>query len=539
MSRILYYNGIIHPLQGREPVQALGIEEGRIRAMGSEEDLADWRTADTCLVNLEGRTMLPAFIDAHSHLTALANTLQCVSLQDAGSFAEIQKRLQEYIAGRKPADGEWIIGVGYDHNSLKEQRHPTRRMLDAIAQDHPIVISHASGHMGVVNSAALAQAGIDESSADPAGGVIGREEDGRTPNGYLEEKAFLALAAHTPRITPERQRELLREAQRVYSRYGITTVQDGLTGEAEMAWLDQAAKPGDLFLDVVAYADLKNAPSLLQQYPAYRQRYHRGLKLGGYKIILDGSPQGRTAWMTTPYEPGPDQPADYCGYPIYSDGEVRGFIERALRENTQLLVHCNGDAAAEQMIRCMQAALRTVGGRPDTRPVMIHAQLVRKDQLERMRDCGILPSFFVAHTYYWGDVHRRNFGAARADRISPVGTAARLGIPYTFHQDTPVLPPDMLKTVWCAVNRKTREGIALDPTERVSVGEALYGVTAGGAFSYFEEAEKGTLEIGKRADLVILDRDPFAVDPAALDQIRVETTIKDGKVIYERAAEGS
>ena len=252
--------------------------------------------------------------------------------------------------------------------------------------------------------------------------------------------------------------------------------------------------------------------------------------MGGFKVFLDGSPQGRTAWMTAPYE-GEDT---YCGYPIHSDEELRGYIALALDKKQQLLAHCNGDAAAEQYIAQFEKELKARESRDSNRAVMVHAQLVRKDQLERMKEIGMIPSFFVAHTYYWGDIHMKNFGPERGSRISPVRDALENGMKFTFHQDTPVVPPDMMRTVSCAVNRVSRGGQVIGENQRIPVLEALKAITSYAAYQYHEEAEKGTIAVGKYADFVVLDENPLETDAKALADIKVLMTLKENEVIYRR-----
>ena len=205
----------------------------------------------------------------------------------------------------------------------------------------------------------------------------------------------------------------------------------------------------------------------------------------------------------------------------------------ALDQGMQLLAHCNGDAAAGQYLSVLEQLEREREAHLE-RPVMIHAQLLDLDQLDKVKELGVVPSFFAAHVYHWGDVHVKNFGAERAARISPAGAALERDIPFTFHQDTPVLPPDMLETVWCGVNRLTRSGAVLGPEQKIPVVEALAAVTIRAAWQYFEEGEKGSLREGKRADLVLLERDPLTADPMSLRDIPVLATWKDGRLIYRR-----
>ena len=528
MGSCLYTNGTILTMENNQAAEAVLTESGRIRRVGSLDELRLEAPPDTKEVDLEHRVMLPAFLDPHSHITAYANTLSLVQLGGAAGFDEIHDRIREFREEKRLKSGDWILGFGYDHNTLREQDHPTRWLLDRAAPDNPVVIAHASGHMGVLNTAALQALGITADTPDPEGGVIGREEGG-TPSGYLEETAFTGATSGVPQPTLEQLGRQIDAAQRVYLSHGITTVQDGLTKYPEWAMLSSMAEAGRLITDVVAYAEMKDCRALLAEHPDYARGYRSRLRIGGYKIFLDGSPQGRTAWMTDPYENGKE---GYRGYPIYTDEQVENFVRDALRENRQLLAHCNGDAAAQQYIDAFETVLG--GLRPvDTRPVMIHAQLLRRDQLPSMRTLGMIPSFFVAHTYYWGDVHVQNFGLSRASGISPAASALAAGVPFTFHQDTPVLPPDMLVTVGCAVNRVTRNGQVLGEGERISPLEALRAVTISAAYQYFEEDQKGSIREGKRADFVVLDQNPLTADPERIRDIRVLRTIKDGVTVYE------
>ena len=527
MESILFYNGTILTMEEPLTAQAVLTEKGRIKAMGLLEELKTLAGPDTRMVDLGGQTLLPGFIDPHSHITALAQTMGLLPLEGVTSWEELAGRIRDFRESRKIQAGEWITGFGYDHNFLREKAHPSREMLDKAAPDNPVLLSHASGHMGVMNTAALKAAGITADTPDPTGGKIGRTAAGE-PDGYLEEAAFTAASAKMPRPSMETLLGQMEEAQQVYLSHGITTVQDGVTKAPEWAMLKAMAEQDRFLVDVVSYVDMKGHSRLWEDNPEYQGDYCHRLRLGGYKIFLDGSPQGRTAWVSRPYENGEE---GYCGYPIYEDEEVESFLCRAVEEGRQILAHCNGDAAAQQMLDAYERAGKAAGCR-DIRPVMIHAQLVRRDQLSRMARLGMIASFFVAHTYYWGDIHLENFGRERACAISPAASAIREGVTYTFHQDTPVLPPDMLQTVWCAVNRVTKNGEVLGEEERISPLDALKGVTINAAYQYFEEDRKGSIRPGKTADLVVLDRDPLEVPPEAIREIRVTAVLKEGRLVY-------
>lgn len=511
--------------------EAMLEEDGIIRALGKKDDLLDLADADTVRFDLNGHTLLPAFLDPHSHITSFANTLSLAHLDGVQSFEELGSRLLAFQKEHNVSEGEWIIAFGYDHNFLQEGRHPDKFVLDRFLPRNPVLVTHASGHMGVMNSAALSQAGIDSKTPDPEGGLIGRIPGKQEPNGYLEETAFTALASKIASPSLEQLCRQVEAAEGIYLSHGITTIQEGLTKQAEWAVLQAMAKQKRLRCDVVSFVDLAESKALVKENPDFVGHYQNHLKIGGYKIFLDGSPQGRTAWMTEPYLG--DDP-NYRGYPIHSGEAVISFLQQGLSDRLQVLAHCNGDAAAQQFLDAYSAARKANPDAPDIRPVMIHAQLLRPDQLPALRGLNMTASFFVAHTHYWGDVHLKNFGPERAGRISPVKSAIREGVNYTFHQDTPVLPPNMLDTLWCAVNRITKEGVVLGEEERITPLEALRAVTVHAAYQYFEENQKGSLAPGKLADLVILDRNPLTADPASLREIRVLKTIKEGQVVYQK-----
>ena len=344
----------------------------------------------------------------------------------------------------------------------------------------------------------------------------------------MEENAFMDFRKADAVFDLETMKTNIEEAQKLYARHGITTIQDGMVNEALYQLLKLLAEQGLFKLDVVGYVDLEHCRSLYQERPN-EHAYQDHFRLGGYKIFLDGSPQGRTAWMKEPYEGSDD-----CGYPVHSDEELYRLITEALEDGAQLLAHCNGDAAAEQYVDQFTKVMQEHPDWETHRPVMIHAQLVQKAELRRMKELEMIPSFFVAHTYYWGDIHLQNFGRARAERVSPVQDAIQAGLRYTIHQDTPVLPPDMMKTISCAVNRITREGVLLAKEQRVTVQQALEAVTIHAAYQYGEEADKGSIEAGKKANFVILEQNPLSVPVGELEKIKVFQTIADGEIIFCR-----
>lgn len=523
--RKLFYNGTILTMDQDKPQAAAVAVEGDRIAEVYEEVPADWNAEK---IDLCGRTLLPGFIDGHSHFVACANGLSQCDLSEAHNFQDIVSLMKRFLEEQKIPKGKWVVGTNYDHNFLEEKCHPDRYLLDEISKEHPILVIHVSSHMGVSNSLGLQEQKLDDSVENPQGGRYGRFQEDGSLNGYMEENAFMDFRKSCASFDLEVMKKNIEKAQQLYAGYGITMIQDGMVGESLYHLLKMFAEQGLLKMDVVGYVDLENCRDLYREH-LKEHSYQNHFRLGGYKIFLDGSPQGRTAWMKEPYEGSDD-----CGYPVHSDDELYRLITEALEDGAQLLAHCNGDAAAEQYVAQFTKVMEEHPDQQTNRPVMIHAQLVREEELKKMKKLEMIPSFFVAHTYYWGDIHLQNFGKARAERISPVQDAIQAGLRYTFHQDTPVLPPDMMKTIGCAVNRVTREGVLLAKEQRVTVQEALEAVTIHAAYQYGEEADKGSIEAGKKANFVILDKNPLHTPHEELESIKVLETIVDGETIFCR-----
>lgn len=529
---LLYFNGKIITMDETCPqVQAILIDGGRILKKGTNEALLAFKKEDTVCIDLQGKTMLPGFIDGHSHFAGLATSLCQCDLSQAQSFGDIIRMLKEFILKNKIPDGQWVTGTNYDHNFLSEKKHPDKFVLDAASQTHPIVIIHASSHMGVSNSMGLQIQKLDKNTPDPAGGHCGRLKNSDELSGYMEENAFVKFRNAMPMPDINSILELFIKAQEIYAGCGITTVQEGMVTPPLFQILSLAQEKQIFYLDLVGYLDAENCADLLTKDKNYLKQYRNHFRVGGCKIFLDGSPQGSTAWMKEPYENAAN---GYCGYPIKTDSQLYRLILTALENHQQLSAHCNGDAAAEQYITQFEKVTADHPEYSTNRPVMIHAQFVQKEQLKRMAKIQMIPSFFTAHTYYWGDVHIQNFGTERAKNISPAGTALRLNLPFTFHQDSPVLMPDVLHTVWCAAKRITKTGVKLAEDERISVYDALKAVTVCAAYQYGEEADKGTIEEGKLADLIILDKNPLEVPLDEVKTIKVSETIKGGVSVYRR-----
>lgn len=521
METTLYFGGPIVTLEEPRYAQALVERGGRIAYVGDREEAERLAGPGARRVDLEGRALLPAFVDPHSHLLACAYARLQVPLGECAGWGEIADRLSRHVQERGIQPGEWVKGTGYDQNALAEGAAPDRFCLDRACPHNPVVIQHASGHAGVFNTLALERLGVLD-------GDCGLERDGQGElTGRGEENPFLDLLGRIPMDGLEDVLRAFQGAQEEYASHGVTTAQEGLLQPVMAPVYQEILRRGLLYLDVNAYVPPADYDRLRGQFAQGVSASPGTFQVAGMKIFLDGSPQGGTAWVREPYAGGG------CGTSTMTDGQVLSAFRQALDRDAQLLAHCNGDRAAEQYLTLLAQAEREAGKKL-SRPVMIHAQLLGLDQLERVKALGVIPSFFVAHVYHWGEIHVKNFGLDRAGRISPAGSALSWGIPFTFHQDSPVIPPDMLETIWCACVRRTKAGRVLGAEERIPVEAALRAVTQNAALQYGLEKELGTLRPGKRADFVLLSGDPLRTPPEELKKLQVERTIRCGRTIWSR-----
>ncbi|WP_297136580.1 amidohydrolase [Terrisporobacter sp.] len=540
MKKTVYYNGSIITVDKNESiVQAMLIENGIIKALGSDEEILSL-DKDAERVDLQGKTILPGFIDPHGHLVAIAQTLMIINFSECNTKEELVSIVKERVENNPPKDGEWLIGFGYDNTKFENGEHPTKFDLDSVSSEIPMYISHASGHLAVTNSKALELMGyVGDDYKVPEGGVVRTvSPDSKEPNGVLEENACLdpEIKKCIPTPSFETLMNAISQAQSIYAGYGITTTQDASVDAGMNQLLLGAANANVLKLDIVGFAVQHVTFDLLKDEGTPNREYFNHYKLLGGKTWLDGSPQGKTAWLTKPYHIVPEgQPEDYCGYGTQEDEEVIEYFKGCIERNIQVNVHTNGDAAADQFIRCYEKALELTGNKKELRPVMVHAQTVREDQLDKMKELGILPTFFLDHIWFWGDYHYESvLGPERAERISPANSALKRGMNFTLHQDPPVKMPNQILAIQNAVNRKTQGGRVLGEDQRIPVMEAIKAVTINGAYQYFEEDVKGSLEVGKYADLVILDKNPLEVPSDEISSIQVLETIKQGNTVFSK-----
>lgn len=535
---VIYTGGPVVTLDDAHPAaEAVAVRDGHIAAVGGRAEVTALRGDATRVVDLGGKTLVPGFVDAHSHFSQAIATADWLNLSappvgNVTSIAALKNAVKSSLERSAPKAGQWIIGYGYDPSMLSDGRELDRDDLDQACADHPVLVVLVSMHGAVLNSKALAAVGIDANTPTPAGGVIRRKPGSREPAGLLMESAILPVYGHLPRPDAAGWLAGLKTAQERYAARGYTTAVDAPVERGIAALYRQAADQGRLVLDVIAYASWLDLPKLVAVQTDFRGPSRNHLKWpAGVKIIGDGSPQGKTAFFTQPYlTDGPEGQKNWRGEPNLSQAELDRLIKMAYNNHAQVEIHANGDAAIDMLL----SAHRAAGAPTGRRTTVIHSQFVRPDQLDRYVEYGFVPSFFTNHTFFWGDLHVRNLGTERAFFLSPMKSARKRGLHMTNHTDAPVTPADPLFTVWTAVNRTSRSGQVIGPDERATPIDALRAITLDAAYQYFEETTKGSIEPGKLADLVILSANPLEADAATLKDIQVVETIKEGRTIYRR-----
>ena len=534
---VVYANGPIVTMDESNPeVEALAVKAGKIIAVGRQADL-DEKYPSATKVDLEGRSLLPGFIDGHSHFfqAAMIADYANVSAPPVGpakDIAGVVETLKEHAAAKPPKPGDWIVGYGYDGASYTDGREMTREDLDKDFPEIPVALIHVSGHGCVLNSAAFKLVGIDADTKTPEGGIIARQKGSNEPAGLIMESAWFGIVfPKLPKPSPEQLLKNLKAAQDHYVANGYTTAQDAPVEPEVLPLYEKAKEKELLFIDLVTFAEQHKFPQMVEDDFGFSREYDRHFRMGGVKIIVDGSPQGKTAYFTKPFlNGGPDGEKDYRGEFITGQEEMNKIFKLAHENDLQVLSHVNGDAAIDMLL----TAHKSAGAPKGKRPVAVHCQFIRPDQIKQFTEHGVLASFFTNHAFFWGDVHVENLGRERAFFLSPLKTARAEGMRMTNHSDFLVTPLDPMFILWTAVNRVSRSGRVIGPEERVSPAEGLKARTIDGAHQYFEEDMKGTLEPGKLADMVILDGNPLTVDPMKIKDIKVVETIKEGKTVYRR-----
>jgi len=554
---MLFSGGDILTMRGPAPeyVESLAVKDGTILFVGARADARRHVGPETKTVDLGGRTLLPGFIDTHGHFVYFGKNLVDANLFGCTDVADLVTRMRAQ-AERTPIDG-WIVGFGYQARALKEGRPPTSAELDRVSAERPVMVVDSSGHLGAANAAAFTAAGISGDTPDPTGGMFARGTDGTSLLGPMEETALNAVRSRRPPFTGKLAAEAITGAAEVWASHGQTTAMEAGLGLGNddigivLEAIDRRLLPIDLYLaakDSALDDTLAAAYGVASQYnpqaggiveklraarPDLDRRYVNRVRLGGVKFWLDGSLD--TAWFTQPYTQNPPgKTGAFAGYRQIPDDVLDAVFAKYWPTELQIHMHMNGDAAADQALAAIAKAVKQHGMR-DHRPVFVHATWLRLDQIEKMRQYGAIPSFLTAGIIPGGDAVVKLWGPERSAGAMASRTFLRAGLPFTYSHDAPVSPvPSILALVDAGVNRLSGSGQVVGPDERIPPYDALGAVTATAAYQLKEEKMKGTLEPGKLADLVILDRNPLKVEATAIKDIVVVETIKEGRTVFAR-----
>jgi predicted amidohydrolase YtcJ len=532
----LWRGGTIITMDGETPNMAEAVVErdGKIAFVGPEADARAAAGKDAQVRDLKGATLLPGFVDAHSHFAIGLQTAGGLDLADpatgdTASVAKLLAAVKRY--GAKVPKGGWVVVWRYDDAGLAERRHITRAELDSILPDRKVVLLHISLHGLVANSAALKAAKLSDGMKPPVGGVMPSDAKGRL-TGLLFEKAMLPMSLVLPQPSNEARLAALDGVQMRYAREGFTWAQDGATNPVDLAFLTSPAAQQILKIDLALLPFAMTGIEAMLENPAMAPGAHFGrVKLQGIKFTLDGSPQARTAFFTRDYALGsPDGQHPWHGQPVTTDAVFQTLARKVHERGWQIFVHANGDAAIDMAIRGFDAL--GIKAADDRRPIVIHSQFMRPDQIPAYARIGVGPSYFSNHTYYFADTHRRNFPNEVVDFISPFTASRAAGLIPSNHSDYPVTPLDTRAQLWSAMARTSRTGVVSGESQREDAWHALQALTTGPAWQVFEENQRGRIKPGLLADFVVLDRNPLTTPVDDIRAIRVLETVKEGKTIW-------
>ncbi|MCB0728293.1 MAG: amidohydrolase [Ignavibacteriae bacterium] len=520
--------------------EAIAVKNGLITFVGSRSEAEKLKGDSTVMTDLQGKTLIPGFLDAHSHyINSLLVANQCnLYAPPSGTGKDVESivaALKKFADEKEIPKGELITGYGYDENVMPDGKLLNRDDLDKAFPDNPVRVDHVSMHGCVLNSKAMEMYGINSNTVTPPGGVIVRKPGTNEPYGLIMETAFLPIFEKSDPMTPSQEIEWTKAGQMLYAQSGITTAQEGATHLSQLQIIKRAADAKANIIDVIAYPFITDVDKILEVFPQSGWgKYDNGFKIGGVKITIDGSPQGKTAYFSTPYlTGGPGGEKNWNGELTFPQDMVNGMVKKVYEMNVPLLLHCNGDASIDAFLTAYEFARNGDYSKP-WNVTTIHSQFMRKDQMPKFIKYNVRPSFYTLHTYYFYEAHLKNRGFDQAQYISPMRDAIDIGMKPTNHTDFVVAPLDQMMMLWSAVNRISRAGAESGPDQKITPYEGLQAITINVAAQYNEYSSKGSLKKGKRADLVILDANPLKVEPLKIKDIKIEETIKDGKSIYKK-----
>jgi predicted amidohydrolase YtcJ len=532
-------NAKVRTLDGDRIAEAVAISAGRIALVGSTAEVRDRATAGTTTIDARGATLIPSFIDSHTHFhRAAVLRMHFLDFDEnpCASIDEVVEAVRARARGYRP--GQWIQGDSLRDYRLRERRWPVRQELDRAAPENPVVLRSLGKHLVMANTLALRIAGIDRDTADPVGGKIDRDAGGE-PTGVLHETAKLRLDPArvdtvVPLVSEEDRLAALREGIRMLQRLGVTTLHEIVAEPDHINDYLLLRERGELGVRVRFYVRAVEARTKFEYLTGLGLRGGMGddwLRLAGIKVSVDGSMESRNAAV---YDPYPGQPNN-TGIVRVEQEELNHIFATANRASLQIAVHAIGQRAADIALVAFEHALKDYP-RKDHRHRMEHAYLpTRPRQFERIRDLGLILSDQPGLVFSSGDAYHQIFGAQGVIGIMPLRKALDMGIRVQANSDYPSSPINPFVGLRAAVTRQAKSGAYVDKSQAISANEALRMMTTAPAYTQFEETVAGTIAEGKRADLVLVDRDPLTSPPDQLDQTRVLATVLDGTIVHRAA----
>lgn len=528
----IFFNGNILTMdQKNTEVECLAIKDGKIAFAGSKEEGEEYQGDKTEAIDLKGRSLIPGFIDSHLHMGVLG--MNCSAIDCRYPYVKSIEDIKEKIRGRvETASPEmWIRGWGYDHSKLKEGRHPNRQDLDQVAPDNPVMITRTCAHISTFNSKGLEVANINKDTPEIEGGVIERDNEGQ-PLGVMKENAHMFMMK-VAMPTEEELMHAFRLANDILIREGITSVHDsGGYGQMQMEVQRKAVEQEviNIRINAMVFSFIENL-KFVEEYIKKRPDTKKNprFKVGPIKLMIDGSSSGPTAATLEPYTSNPD----FSGILSMEPEAVDDIILRAHERGHQVTTHAVGDRAVDLISSAIEKAIKA-HPREDHRHRIEHCAMVNDALLGRIEKVKILPVPQPIFLYEFGDGYLRNYGKDRTNRMFTCKSFIDRGILAAGSSDCPITFSNPLMGIHLAVNRVTQSGAKISQEERISKMEALKMFTYNGAYASFEEELKGSLEVGKVADIVILSEDFTRCSDDRIKDIKVDMTMVDGKIVYER-----
>ncbi|CAN5426705.1 amidohydrolase [soil metagenome] len=526
MPQTILYNGNILTVNNRQPrAQAVAIADGRFLAVGANDEVQQLATSRTAKIDLGGKTVVPGFIDAHSH-PAVAGRLHLRQVDcDLRSIEEIQGAIRQRAT--QTPKGQWVLGFKYDDTKTREGRPLTRADLDAAAPDHPVHIAHRGGHTAYVNSLAFTVAGVSEATPDPPGGKFDRDPATKRLAGKVSETADNAFDKVIPNTyTRDDYREGIKLITRMMTRTGVTSVHDAYGSPNDLRAYQDARDAGELNMRVYCLVGYYHIERLIAA--GIRTGFgDEWVRVGAMKLTCDGSISERTARLSEAYV---GRPNDF-GIIVMDEEKLYKYARKAHAAAWQIGLHANGDVGIDIALKVYERLQRECPRR-DPRFRLEHCTIINDALVGRIKALGAIPTPFSTYVYFQGE-KMREYGAERLNNMFAVRSFLDAGVRVTQTSDYPPGPFEPMMALQSSVTRTDMKGNVWGARQRVSVEEALRVGTLNGAYASYEEGIKGSIEPGKLADLVVLGRDPLRENPSTLISIPVERTMVGGRWVYE------